>query len=213
MARILITSGPTRQYLDPVRYLTNASSGRMGRALALAAIDAGHDVVIVTGPVQVDYPSAAQVVSVLTTEEMLAECQSLFDECDGLIGVAAPCDYRPQKVAENKIAKTGEPLRLDLIETPDIVATLAADKGKRWAVGFALETEDQHFRAVTKLERKSCDLMVINGPEAMHAEENRVEVIDREGTIVAEFAGPKDEVGRRIFDVIENRLIEPSMRS
>lgn len=102
MARILITSGPTRQYLDPVRYLTNASSGRMGKSLAEAAIEAGHDVVIVSGPVEVKYPATAEVVDVVSTEEMLAECQRLFQQCDGVIGVAAPCDYRPVRVEPQK---------------------------------------------------------------------------------------------------------------
>src|SRR5262245_29673595 len=107
MARILITSGPTRQYLDPVRYLTNASSGRMGRALAEAALAFGHDVTVVSGPVTIDYPSRAEVRSVISTEELLATCQELFPACDGVIGAAAPCDYRPIRVAEHKIAKTG----------------------------------------------------------------------------------------------------------
>ena len=179
----------------------------MGRALAQAVLDAGHEAVIVSGPVEIDYPPGAEVVNVVTTDEMLGESQRVFAECDGLIGVAAPCDYRPQQVEPNKIAKTGAPLMLELIETPDIVATLAADKGNRWAVGFALETEDQRFRAVSKLERKSCDLMVINGPEAMHSAENTVEIIDSDAQVVASFSGPKDEVGRKIFGVIEQRLI------
>src|SRR5690349_23348831 len=88
LARILITSGPTRQHLDPVRYLTNASSGRMGQSLAQAAVDAGHDVVIVSGPVEVSYPSACEVLPVVSTEEMLEICQRIFPKCDGLIGVA-----------------------------------------------------------------------------------------------------------------------------
>src|SRR5437667_9718795 len=91
MTRILITSGPTRQYLDPVRYLTNASSGRMGQALAAAALARGHDVVVVSGPVNLEYPAAAQVLPVVSTEEMLDTCQRVFPTCDGLIGVAAPC--------------------------------------------------------------------------------------------------------------------------
>src|SRR5687767_4396141 len=107
MSHILITSGPTRQYLDPVRYLTNASSGRMGSALAAAAIDRGHDVTIVSGPVEVAYPSPARVVNLVSTEEMLQRCQELFADCDGFIGVAAPCDYRPIHVSPSKISKTG----------------------------------------------------------------------------------------------------------
>src|SRR5262245_15178857 len=105
MARILITSGPTRQYLDPVRYLTNASSGRMGRALAEAALQLGHQVVVVSGPVSVSYPAAAEVRQIISTEELLAVCQELFPDCDGAIGAAAPCDYRPVRVAEHKISK------------------------------------------------------------------------------------------------------------
>jgi phosphopantothenoylcysteine decarboxylase/phosphopantothenate--cysteine ligase len=208
MARILITSGPTRQYLDPVRYLTNASSGRMGDALARAALEGGHRVVLVSGPADVEYPQQAEVIRVVSTEEMLDACREVFPDCDGLIGVAAPCDYRTERVEPGKIAKTGEPLILKLIETPDVVATLVVDKGHRWAVGFALETEDRRLRALAKLERKNCDLMVLNGPEAMHSLENQVEILDPDGAVIATLAGPKTEVGRGIFQVIQQRLIE-----
>lgn len=209
MARILITSGPTRQYLDPVRYLTNASSGLMGRSLAVAALEGGHDVVIVSGPVEVTYPVECEVIPVISTEEMLEACQGVFPQCDGLIGAAAPCDYRPQVVSPGKINKTGDPLVLHLIETPDVVATLGAGKKPgQWLVGFALETEDQRFRALTKLEKKSCDLMVLNGPEAMHAAENQVEIIDRQGTVIETLAGPKERVARGILNVIDRRLLE-----
>ncbi len=128
MPRILITSGPTRQYLDPVRYLTNASSGRMGEALATAAVDAGHEVVVVSGPVDVAYPPAAEVVPVVSTEEMLEACLDVFPTCDGLIAVAAPCDYRPMVVAPHKIRKTGEPLQLHLVETPDVALMVSYDE-------------------------------------------------------------------------------------
>jgi phosphopantothenoylcysteine decarboxylase/phosphopantothenate--cysteine ligase len=207
MARILITSGPTRQYLDPVRYLTNASSGRMGRALAASALAAGHEVVVVSGPVDVEYPAAARVFSVVSTEEMLAQCQAVFPECDGLIGVAAPCDYRPIKVAPGKISKTGEPLALQLIETPDVVATLGAGKRGQWLVGFALETDDHRLRALAKLEKKSCDLMVLNGPQAMHALDTQVEIIDSRGAVLKTLAGSKEQVADGIFRVIQARLI------
>src|SRR5437773_951884 len=186
MARILITSGPTRQYLDPVRYLTNASSGRMGRALALAALKLGHEVLIVSGPVAIDYPTGARIRQIVSTDDLLAVCQELFPVCDGVIGAAAPCDYRPVRVEEHKIAKTGQPLLLQLVETPDVMATLGATKRPgQWLVGFALETEDQRFRALTKLERKSCDLVVLNGPAAMDAADNQVEILDRGGAVVA----------------------------
>jgi phosphopantothenoylcysteine decarboxylase/phosphopantothenate--cysteine ligase len=207
LARILITSGPTRQYIDPVRYLTNASSGRMGKALAEAAIALGHEVVIVSGPVDVTYPATAEVIDVVSTEEMLAASQEVFPGCDGLIGVAAPSDYRPMKVEPSKIAKTGQPLELHLVETADVVATLGTAKTGQWLVGFALETEDHRLRAIAKLEKKHCDLMVLNGPEAMHSLTNSVEVIDREGNVIETLSGPKEEVARGILAVIERRLI------
>lgn len=208
MATILITSGPTRQHLDPVRYLTNASSGRMGAALAEAACQLGHNVVVVSGPVEVTYPEACRVVSVVSTEEMLEAARQEFQHADGLIGAAAPCDYRPVRVASDKIAKTGEPLRLELVETDDIVATLGAAKAGRWVVGFALETQDHRLRALAKLERKHCDLMVSNGVEAMNALNNRVEIIDPHGVVLESIAGSKIEVARGVLKVVQHRLIE-----
>jgi phosphopantothenoylcysteine decarboxylase/phosphopantothenate--cysteine ligase len=209
MARILITSGPTRQYLDPVRYLTNASSGRMGKALAEAALALGHEVVIVTGPVEVEYPAAARIVPVVSTEEMLAAAVREFDRCDGLIGAAAPCDYRPVRVEDHKIAKTGQPVDLHLIETDDVVATLGAHKGKRWVVGFALETEDHRLRALAKLERKHCDLVISNGPAAIASPDNAVEILAPDGTVLATLAGAKEKVAAEILAQIHQRLIRP----
>ena len=207
MARLLITSGPTRQYLDAVRYLTNASSGQMGRGLARAALEAGHEVVLVSGPVELEYPAEARVVPVVSTEEMLGAAREEFARCDGLIGAAAPCDYRPVRVEPGKIAKTGEPIDLRLVETDDVVATLGAIKQDRWVVGFALEAEDHRLRALAKLERKHCDLMVSNGVEAMRAATNEVEVLTPAGDVVGRFRGPKDEVARGILGVVGERLI------
>ena len=209
MARILITSGPTRQYLDPVRYLTNASSGRMGAALAGCALQSGHDVTIISGPVALSYPPGAEVIPVVSTEELLEAARQAFSKCDGLIGVAAPCDYRPIRVADEKIKKDGEPLVLHLIETPDVVATLGAEKGDRWVVGFALETSDHRFRAITKLQRKRCDLIVLNEPSAMDSEDNHVEVLNPAGQVVLESSGEKEAVAEDIFRVIEQNLIHP----
>ncbi len=207
MATVLITSGPTRQYLDPVRYLTNASSGRMGCALADAALKAGHEVVLISGPVDIEYPEGVRLVPVVSTEEMLESAKREFEHCDGMIGAAAPCDYRPVRVAPDKIAKTGEPLQLNLVETDDVVATLGASKGDRWVVGFALESEDHRLRALTKLERKHCDLMISNGVEAIHALENQVEVLTPDGETVAEFAGTKEQVAIDLIRVIGERLL------
>ncbi len=211
MACILITSGPTRQYLDPVRYLTNASSGRMGSALAAAALHLGHKVILVSGPVEVSYPEEAEHFPVTSTEEMLAVCQEQFVRCEGLIGAAAPCDYRPERVEPHKIAKTGEPLLLQLTETEDVVATLGQRKGNRWVVGFALETEDHRLRALAKLEKKSCDLMVLNGPQAMRSPNNEVEIIAPSGEVINRFVGSKASVAEEILQIIQQRLIDQAI--
>ncbi len=208
MAHILVTSGPTRQYLDPVRFLTNASSGRMGQAIASALVEAGQRVTIVTGPVQVTYPPGASVVNVVSTEEMLIECQRIFPDCDGVIGVAAPCDYRPVHRADGKIQKTGEPLWLELEETEDVIATLGRQRTRQWLVGFALETDDMRFRALTKLQRKSCALMVLNGPDAIDAKATRIEMMDAAGATVLSASGSKLDVARKIVAVIRQRLIK-----
>jgi len=138
---------------------------------------------------------------------MLAAAHESFSVCDGLIGAAAPCDYRPRHVEPGKIAKTGQPLQLHLVETEDIVASLAATKDQRWVVGFALETDDHRLRALAKLQRKCCDLMVSNGVEAMHATDNRVEILDPTGKVLAQAAGSKEHVAERILAVIEQQLI------
>ncbi|WP_146406940.1 phosphopantothenoylcysteine decarboxylase [Planctomycetes bacterium Poly21] len=204
----MITSGPTRQYLDPVRYLTNASSGRMGAALAAAVLQQGHDVVIVSGPVGVDYPAGAQVIPVVTTDDMLNAAGEIFPECDGAIGAAAPCDYKPLKVSDQKLSKTGEPLALELIETPDVIAVLGQGKrSDQWVVGFALETDDRHFRATVKLQKKCCDLMVSNGPEAIDAADNNVELLGPDGRIIEKISGSKQHVANRLIHQIHHRLI------
>ncbi len=207
MARILITSGPTRQYLDPVRYITNASSGRMGAALAAAALNLKHDVVVVSGPVSFEYPKGAEIIPVVTTDEMLKAAVETFRSCDGAIGAAAPCDYMPRIVQTQKISKTGHPLTIELVETADVVATLGQSKrDDQWVVGFALETEDQRFRAIVKLERKHCDMMVSNGPNAIDSSSNEVELIDSNGIVLAEIAGSKEEVARILLEHISGRL-------
>jgi phosphopantothenoylcysteine decarboxylase / phosphopantothenate---cysteine ligase len=180
----------------------------MGTALAAAALEAKHDVLVVSGPVEVDYPPGVKVISVMSTEEMLEVSQREFPNCDGVIGVAAPSDYRPVRVEPHKIHKTGEPLVLHLVETPDIVATLGTSKrADQWAVGFALETEDQRFRAITKMQKKSCDMMILNGPEAMNSMTNHVEVLNRKGEVIGQFEGTKTEVAKKIFQSIERELI------
>ncbi len=208
MAKILITSGPTRQYLDPVRYLTNASSGRMGSALAEAALELGHDVYVISGPVSMTYPERAHVTWVDTTSDMLEAVQTQFPSMDGLIGAAAPCDYMPVQVSPHKIAKSGAPLQLELIETPDIVATVAAKKQPhQWVIGFALETEDRRFRSIVKMQRKFCDMMVSNDATAINAVENNVEIIGRDGNVLESIQGSKLDVARAILRVAQEKFV------
>jgi phosphopantothenoylcysteine decarboxylase/phosphopantothenate--cysteine ligase len=212
MAHILITSGPTRQYLDPVRYLTNASSGRMGAALATAALEHGHRVTIVSGPVEVEYPAGVELIPVVTTPEMMDASAAVFANADGLIGAAAPCDYMPQKVESSKMSKTGQALHLELVETPDIVATLGASKKyHQWVVGFALETDDVRFRSIVKMSKKCCDMIVSNRAEAMNSEQNSVEILYRDGQLLEQIDGPKLTVARGILGWIEKRLIKESL--
>jgi phosphopantothenoylcysteine decarboxylase/phosphopantothenate--cysteine ligase len=180
----------------------------MGRALADAALSLGHDVVIVSGPVEVEYPPATKVVPVISTEDMMAAAANEFETCDGMIGAAAPCDYRPMRIESHKIAKTGQPIDLHLIETDDVVATLGAKKRHRWVVGFALETEDHRLRALAKLERKFCDLMVSNGAEAISSTDNSVEMITPNGEVLASFAGSKEDVATWILSIIDKRLVK-----
>lgn len=210
MATVLITSGPTREFLDPVRFLSNASSGRMGRALAEAFCTAGHRVIVVSGPVAIDYPPQAEIVSVGTTEEMLKACQSIFPDCDGVIGAAAPCDFRPEEVATRKIVKSGTPLTLRLVETPDILASLAMMKRHQWIVGFALETHNARQHALQKIQKKRCDLMVVNRPSAIGSDCSSVEVLDSEGTCLAEWTGTKTDIAFRLRELIEQKLLKLS---
>ena len=180
----------------------------MGAALAKASLQRGHEVTIVTGPVAVEYPAGAKVIPVTTTPEMLEATRHAFASADGLIGAAAPCDYMPEHVEPNKLHKTGNGLTLNLRETPDIIATLAASKQpSQWVVAFALETEDVRFRAIVKMSKKACDMIVSNSAQAMNSEENSVEVILSGGNILDQLYGSKDLVAEGILRLIEKHLI------
>ena len=204
--RIMITAGPTREYLDDVRYLSNASSGRMGYALAEACRQAGHEVVLVSGPVDLAPPAGCDFVAVQITEEMRTACLQNFPRCDGVIAAAAVCDYTPRHRTAGKIGKTGAPLVVELVETPDILEELGRLKGGRWSVGFALESENAHARAARKLRDKHCDAIVLNGPAAIGARDNQVELIDRSGLVVARWQADKVEIARRLVAWIDENL-------
>ena len=205
--KVLITAGPTREYLDDVRYLSNASSGRMGFALAEAVLAAGHQVVLACGPVALTPPTGCEVHAVETTDELLAACNQLFPLCDGVIATAAVCDYRPKSRFSGKLAKKGVSLELELVETADVLADLGRHKGGRWIVGFALESDEfAHVNALRKLKEKNCDAIVLNRPTAIGAETNRIEIIDPAGRSVETFAGTKLIVAGHLWSWIEQHL-------
>jgi phosphopantothenoylcysteine decarboxylase / phosphopantothenate---cysteine ligase len=206
--RILITAGPTREYLDDVRYLSNDSSGRMGYALAEAARDAGYEVVLVSGPVHLDPPIGCDCVRVSTTAQMRDACVARFESCDGVIAAAAVCDYKPRNRVPGKISKTGGPITLEMIETDDVLAELGRLKGHRWVLGFALEAANARENALQKLRAKNCDWIVLNGPSAIGAQSNSVEVLDHSGHVATSFAGDKTEVARHLLSWIDAKVHE-----
>lgn len=207
--RILITAGPTREYLDDVRYLSNASSGRMGYALAEAVLRAGHQVVLVSGPVNLTPPKGCEVHPVETTEEMCRTCVELFPQCDGVIAAAAVCDYKPRNRIAGKIAKTGEPITIEMIETDDVLAELGRSKNDRWVIGFALEAENPRENALQKLRAKNCDYVVVNAPSAIGSESNRVELIDGTGRIVSAWSGSKKDVANNLIAWMAQHIGSP----
>jgi len=180
--RVLITAGPTREYLDPVRYLSNASSGRIGCALAQAALRAGHRVTLVLGPCPAEPPEGVEVVRVTSAEEMREAVAARFDTCDVFLASAAVSDYRPVARRPEKIKKGETHLAVELERTPDILAEMARRRKRQILVGFCLETEDLERRARGKLEAKGLDLVVANGPEAIGA--------DRQDALLIQQVGP-----------------------
>lgn len=220
MARILLTAGPTRAYIDAVRYLTNASSGRMARALAAAALNRGHEVTIVTGPVAVRYPAAARVIPVVTTADMLAAALAELPRCDGVIAAAAPCDFEPIRPAGGKIPRSSAGMSLELRATTDVIATLASRarrlaSGRRrahWCVAFALEpgadSAEAYAKACAKVTAKKCDLIVVNDLQALESTTNAVTVYDARHELVGEKRGGKPAVAAWLIRLMERRLMK-----
>lgn len=204
--RILITAGPTREYVDDVRFLSNASSGRMGYSIARAAIARGHAVVLVTGPVDLPIPSGCDVHRVETTDELRESCLKLFPDCNGIIATAAVCDYRPRQRVTGKMTKTGEPIVLELVETSDVLAELGAEKDGRWVVGFALESQDPRTNAMRKLRMKNCDCIVLNDTSAISSMNNSVEILSPDAETVAQFSGTKEDVAENLLKFIEEEI-------
>lgn len=161
--RLLITAGPTREPIDPVRYLSNRSSGKMGYALAEAALEAGHEVILISGPVTLTAPAGATVVKVETARQMFEAVRAHLPGCAAAIFSAAVADYRPVQVAEEKMKKTTERLTIELERTEDILGSARMRFGFRgFLMGFAAETENLIANAQDKLNRKGCDMIVAN---------------------------------------------------
>lgn len=181
---VMVTAGPTREAIDPVRYITNRSSGKMGYAMACAARDAGANVILISGPVSLDEPDDIERVGVETAEQMFAATHEHIQGVDIFIGAAAVSDYRPKSREENKIKKTKSSMRLDLTKSPDTLASVAKLANAPFTVGFAAETEQVREYALGKLENKKLDMIVANKVGAdcgFDREDNAVEVFWRGG--------------------------------
>jgi len=181
--RFLITAGPTREFLDPIRYISNRSSGKMGYALAEAARAVSPHVVLVSGPTALTPPAGVECVRVMTTQEMADAVLPRLDRCDVIMMAAAVCDFRPKRTADFKIKKDAFNGVLELEPTVDILAELGKQKRSQTLVGFAAETDDLLVNARAKLQRKNLDLIVANTTSAFEAETNAVTLLFADGHI------------------------------
>jgi phosphopantothenoylcysteine decarboxylase/phosphopantothenate--cysteine ligase len=184
--KFVVTAGPTREPIDPVRFLSNRSSGKMGYAIAEAALESGHDVVLVSGPVSLVPPAGAKLVNVITSDEMHDAVREAVRDCDVLVMSAAVSDYKPARVAKTKIKKRDEKFSLDLIPACDILKSLPHARNF-FVVGFAAETNDVEEHARAKLAAKNCDMIVANDLSdptiGMESDENAVTIFSRNGEI------------------------------
>jgi len=205
--KMLITAGPTIEYIDPVRMISNKSTGKMGYAIAKAARMRGADVTLVTGPTHLDPPKGINMLNVETAEEMRETVMDHYRDKDVIIKAAAVGDYKPlNKAKEKQKKKTGKTI-VEMIPTPDILAELGKDKGDSILVGFAAETTDHIANALDKIKKKNLDLIVLNDvskdDRGFAAETNEVRMIDRKGNEEVVPLTSKDEVADKILDRIK----------
>jgi len=202
---VLVTAGPTREHLDPVRYLSNESSGRMGFEIARAAVEAGHRATLIAGPVHLETPPGVERVDVVSALDMLAALEEHFPRADAIYMAAAVGDFRPRERLDGKWKKKeegGAPAVLELVENPDLLRTITRDKGDRKVIAFALETADGERRAAAKLVRKNADWIVLNGASALNAPESSVTVFDADGALWSAEGCPKRETAARLIQLI-----------
>jgi phosphopantothenoylcysteine decarboxylase/phosphopantothenate--cysteine ligase len=215
--RILVTAGPTVEPLDPVRYLTNRSSGKMGYALASAARRRGADVMLVSGPTDLKPPIDVTFCQVETTEEMKRAVLDSSEQYDVIIKAAAVSDYRPREKAAHKIKKQKEVQSIELVKNPDILAELGSRKGNSHfvLVGFSAETEDLLANATEKLRRKNLDMIVANDVSrddaGFESDTNQVKVISRNGHLEEFPLMTKEEVADQLLDRIKGLWEERSL--
>jgi phosphopantothenoylcysteine decarboxylase/phosphopantothenate--cysteine ligase len=203
--RFVVTAGPTREPIDPIRFLSNRSSGKMGYAIATAALENGHDVVLISGPVSLPSPAQAKRVNVITSDEMYQAVQRAARDCDVLVMCAAVADYKPRRVAKQKIKKQDKEISLDLVPTRDILKSLP-QKRDYLVVGFAAETKELEKHAREKLRHKNCDIIVANDVSdpaiGMGSDENAVTIFFRDGKMKKISRSPKEKVARRLVKII-----------
>jgi phosphopantothenoylcysteine decarboxylase/phosphopantothenate--cysteine ligase len=208
--RVLVTAGPTQEPLDPVRYLSNRSSGKMGYAIAEAAARAGADTLLVSGPTALTCPPGVRRVEVMTAEEMYQTVMQNLEAMDVIIKAAAVADYRPVHVSESKLKKEGETVVWELERTPDIAEAVGRRKGTRFLVGFAAETDEVEAHAKEKLMKKNLDLVVGNNVSEPGAgfdhDTNIVTVWDKDGEVLRLPQLTKTEVASRLVTLIGERL-------
>jgi phosphopantothenoylcysteine decarboxylase/phosphopantothenate--cysteine ligase len=206
--RFLITAGPTREPIDPVRYISNRSSGKMGYAIAAAALAAGHEVTLISGPVNLDPPRGAKFVSIFTSDEMHDTVLRCLRDCDAVVMCAAVADYKPAKISTQKIKKGNETLLLELIPTRDILASLPKRGRHYLVVGFAAETNNIEQNAQKKLRAKNCDIIVANDvsrPDSgMESDANEVTIFFRNGEKERILHASKKIIARELVKILTN---------
>jgi phosphopantothenoylcysteine decarboxylase/phosphopantothenate--cysteine ligase len=202
--QILITAGGTREYIDPVRFISNASSGRMGYALARAALKVGHQVTLITAPTSLRVPNDATVIRVETGQQMFEAVKKHFRRCDGLIMAAAVADYTPARPAKTKIKKTGQSITLKLKPTPDILKWAGNHKKKdQWVVGFALEDKALRTRAEQKMKDKNLDMIVANSPMAIGLDNSSVQIKTPDSSWIKIENATKAAIAKKIIHLVD----------
>ena len=204
--RFLVTAGPTREPIDPVRYISNRSSGKMGYAIAEAALQAGHEVILISGPVRLDPPRDAKLVLVSTSDEMFDAVYRYADNCDVCIMCAAVADYKPANVSPVKTKKRAGNFSLELVPTRDILKSLGCKQNRQFLlVGFAAETNHLEQNASQKLRAKKCDIMVANDARlGMESDENELLILCRIGEMRKISRAPKKILARELVKIFSN---------